>query len=126
MYVALLVCSRTHFFKERPAVGRRAVVVHGWLLRVVPLVAGLRLTPPEDSHGVPGKIQISEATYILIKDDFVCATRGIVTVKGKGGDGDNGFSRAPGSRMPSRGFPCRTVARHGRSRLRLTAGAVVR
>lgn len=37
-----------------------------------------------ESHGVPGKIQITEATYELIKDDFVCTSRGPVTVKGKG------------------------------------------
>jgi len=37
-----------------------------------------------ESHGVSGKIQITEATYDLIKDDFVCTSRGPVTVKGKG------------------------------------------
>lgn len=37
-----------------------------------------------ESHGVPGKIQITEATYNLIKDDFVCTTRGTVAIKGKG------------------------------------------
>lgn len=37
-----------------------------------------------ESHGVPGKIQITEATYDLIKDDFVRTSRGPVTVKGKG------------------------------------------
>ena len=41
MYVALFVRSRTLFFQRRPAVGWRAVVVRGWLLRVVPLIAGL-------------------------------------------------------------------------------------
>ena len=37
-----------------------------------------------ESHGVPGKIQIARPTYDLIKDDFVCAPRGLVEVKGKG------------------------------------------
>ena len=37
-----------------------------------------------ESHGVPGEIQITEATYDLIKDDFVCATRSTVDIKGKG------------------------------------------
>ena len=36
------------------------------------------------SHGVPGQIQVSEFTYQLIKDDFVCEPRGTVNVKGKG------------------------------------------
>jgi class 3 adenylate cyclase len=37
-----------------------------------------------ESHGEPGRIQISEATYQLISDDFVCTPRGPVEVKGKG------------------------------------------
>jgi guanylate cyclase len=36
------------------------------------------------SHGVPGQIQVSEITYELIKEDFVCEKRGTVNVKGKG------------------------------------------
>lgn len=37
-----------------------------------------------ESEGVPGSIQISPATYELIKNDFVCEPRGAVAVKGKG------------------------------------------
>ena len=37
-----------------------------------------------ESQGEPGKIQISEATYHLLKDDFVCTPRGPLQVKGKG------------------------------------------
>lgn len=37
-----------------------------------------------ESHGAGGVIQITEATYRLIKDDFVCEPRGLVNVKGKG------------------------------------------
>jgi adenylate cyclase len=37
-----------------------------------------------ESEGVPGSIQISEATYELIRDDFVCEPRGMIPVKGKG------------------------------------------
>ena len=37
-----------------------------------------------ESHGAGGVIQITEATYELIKDDFVCEPRGVVNVKGKG------------------------------------------
>jgi guanylate cyclase len=37
-----------------------------------------------ESHGIPGRIQITEATRDLLEDDFVCTPRGIVEVKGKG------------------------------------------
>jgi len=37
-----------------------------------------------ESHGTPGRIQISESTYELIADQFVCEPRGPVSVKGKG------------------------------------------
>jgi class 3 adenylate cyclase len=36
------------------------------------------------SHGVPGKIQITRATYELLKDKYVCEPRGKVMIKGKG------------------------------------------
>jgi adenylate cyclase len=37
-----------------------------------------------ESHGTPGRIQITRATYELLKDEFECEPRGIVSVKGKG------------------------------------------
>jgi guanylate cyclase len=37
-----------------------------------------------ESHGTPGHIQITRATYELVKDEFVCEPRGPVSVKGKG------------------------------------------
>ena len=37
-----------------------------------------------ESGGIAGEIQITEATYNLIKDDFVCEPRGRIDVKGKG------------------------------------------
>jgi len=37
-----------------------------------------------ESHGEPGKIQITNDFYELIKDDFVCERRGRIQVKGKG------------------------------------------
>ncbi len=37
-----------------------------------------------ESHGQGGSIQITRATYELVKDDFVCEPRGTVDVKGKG------------------------------------------
>ena len=37
-----------------------------------------------ESHGTPGRIQITEATYELLKEEFECEARGPITVKGKG------------------------------------------
>jgi guanylate cyclase len=37
-----------------------------------------------ESHGLPGRIQISKDTYELIKDDFDCRHRGDILVKGIG------------------------------------------
>ena len=37
-----------------------------------------------ESTGEPGRIQVSEATYALVKDEFECEARGEVDVKGKG------------------------------------------
>jgi guanylate cyclase len=37
-----------------------------------------------ESHGTPGRIQITRATYELVTDEFVCEPRGTVAVKGKG------------------------------------------
>ena len=37
-----------------------------------------------ESHGTPDRIQITRATYELIKDEFECEYRGTVPVKGKG------------------------------------------
>ena len=37
-----------------------------------------------ESHGAGGFIQISEGTYDLIKNDFICEPHGLINVKGKG------------------------------------------
>jgi adenylate cyclase len=37
-----------------------------------------------ESHGVPGKIQLTPEIHALLKDDFVCQPRGLVEVKGVG------------------------------------------
>jgi guanylate cyclase len=37
-----------------------------------------------ESAGVPGEIQISDATRVLIEDEFLCEPRGKIPVKGKG------------------------------------------
>jgi class 3 adenylate cyclase len=37
-----------------------------------------------ESHGTAGEIQITRATYELLKEEFVCRRRGTISVKGKG------------------------------------------
>ncbi len=37
-----------------------------------------------ESHGVPGQIQVSEATWLLLRDRFLLRERGTIAVKGKG------------------------------------------
>ena len=37
-----------------------------------------------ESHGTPGRIQITRATKELLEDEFVCKPRGTIPVKGKG------------------------------------------
>lgn len=37
-----------------------------------------------ESSGLPDCIQVSERTYALIRDDFICHPRGVVDIKGKG------------------------------------------
>jgi len=57
-----------------------------------------------ESYGQSEAIQITQATYQLIKDDFVCETRGTIDVKGSGemevwhilGERPNGLKYPPG------------------------------
>jgi guanylate cyclase len=37
-----------------------------------------------ESQGMAGRVQVSEATYALVKDDFVCEDRGAIDVRGRG------------------------------------------
>jgi adenylate cyclase len=37
-----------------------------------------------ESHGTPGRIQITRATYELLGDEFDCEPRGTIAIKGKG------------------------------------------
>jgi adenylate cyclase len=37
-----------------------------------------------ESHGTPGRIQLTRATYDLLADEFECEPRGTIAVKGKG------------------------------------------
>jgi class 3 adenylate cyclase len=36
------------------------------------------------THGTPGRIQVTRATYELLKDEFVLEPRGMIEVRGKG------------------------------------------
>jgi hypothetical protein len=52
---------------------------------VTPKVISLQKTASRmESHGQEGILQITRATYELIKDEFVCEPHGTVNVKGKG------------------------------------------
>jgi class 3 adenylate cyclase len=37
-----------------------------------------------ESHGIPGRTQLTEQTYDLIRDEFECEKRGEIEIKGKG------------------------------------------
>jgi class 3 adenylate cyclase len=37
-----------------------------------------------ETHGVPGRIQVSAATHDLLKGEFVCESRGLIDTKGMG------------------------------------------
>ena len=37
-----------------------------------------------ESHGTPGQIQVTQATYELLRDEFELEPRGTVAIKGKG------------------------------------------
>jgi class 3 adenylate cyclase len=37
-----------------------------------------------ESSGAAGKVNISLSTYEIVKDDFVCTTRGKISAKNKG------------------------------------------
>jgi class 3 adenylate cyclase len=37
-----------------------------------------------ESHGIPGQIQVSDATYQILKDQYDFTERGVIEVKGKG------------------------------------------
>jgi guanylate cyclase len=58
-----------------------------------------------ESHGTPGRIQITRATYELLADEFECERRGPIAVKGKGaveawylvGSRNDGASAADGA-----------------------------
>jgi guanylate cyclase len=58
-------------------IGRRKFVYDVW-------GDAVNIASRMESHGLGGAVQITRATYELIKDEFVCEPRGTVNVKGKG------------------------------------------
>ena len=58
-------------------IGRRKFVYDVW-------GDAVNIASRMESHGMGGAVQITRATYELIKDEFVCEPRGTVNVKGKG------------------------------------------
>ena len=58
-------------------IGRRKFVYDVW-------GDAVNIASRMESHGVGGAVQITQTTYKLIKDEFVCEPRGTVNVKGKG------------------------------------------
>ena len=58
-------------------IGRRKFVYDVW-------GDAVNIASRMESHGLGGAVQITQTTYELIKDEFVCEPRGTVSVKGKG------------------------------------------
>ena len=58
-------------------IGRRKFVYDVW-------GDAVNIASRMESHGLGGAVQITQATYELIKDEFACEPRGTVNVKGKG------------------------------------------
>jgi guanylate cyclase len=58
-------------------IGRRKFVYDVW-------GDAVNIASRMESHGLGGAVQITQTTYELIKDEFLCEPRGTVNVKGKG------------------------------------------
>jgi guanylate cyclase len=58
-------------------IGRRKFVYDVW-------GDAVNIASRMESHGLSGAVQITQTTYELIKDEFICEPRGTVNVKGKG------------------------------------------
>ena len=95
VYMALEMCDfiASHIFENGRQVNFRIGINSGSMIagvigkrKFVYDVWGdaVNIASRMESHGMGGKIQITHATYDLIKDDFICEPRGTVNVKGKG------------------------------------------
>jgi adenylate cyclase len=96
--MALFALDLVHQLEEMPARrGKRLSFRVG--MNSGPLVAGVigrskfqydlwgdtvNVASRMESHGEAGKVQVTRATYELLKDDFECVCRGVVPIKGKG------------------------------------------
>ena len=58
-------------------IGRRKFVYDVW-------GDAVNIASRMESHGLGGAVQITQTTYDLIKNEFVCEPRGSINVKGKG------------------------------------------
>ena len=58
-------------------IGRRKFVYDVW-------GDAVNIASRMESHGLGGAVQITQTTYELIRDEFICEPRGTVNVKGKG------------------------------------------
>ena len=70
-----------------------------------------------ESHGTPGEIQITRATYELLRDEFVCTPRGTIPVKGKG-EMETWYlvGRRSDDRRTDRGIEAESAGNHLRDR----------
>jgi guanylate cyclase len=62
-----------------------------------------------ESHGAPGRIQITRATYELLRDEFECEPRGTIDVKGKG-EVETWYLVGPKAEAPARALDPRGAA----------------
>jgi adenylate cyclase len=69
-----------------------------------------------ESHGTPGRIQITRATYDLVADEFECEPRGKIPVKGKG-DVEAWYlvGRRPNRAAATQAAPALTLTADGRT-----------
>jgi guanylate cyclase len=98
---AVALCSfglrMQEVMRERTFAGRRLQFRVG--INSGPVIAGIvgqkrflydlwgdavNLASRMESHGTPGAVQVTKATYERIDDTFVCEAQGVADIKGKG------------------------------------------
>ena len=96
--LARLALDMREYLANRPAIaGQRIAFRIG--INAGPMVAGVigqqkfhydvwgdtvNTASRMESHGVAQKIQVTADVYTLLKDDFICESRGHIDIKGKG------------------------------------------